>query len=120
MSGGVAAGGRTRITARALERVAAAAAGEALGVPGGGVAVELHDDEGRLDLTLRTAVRTVSLGRAIEEPLALERMGGPLLERTARAQTEIRQRVQDLTGYRVSTVVLHLTGAVVRRERRVR
>lgn len=112
--------GRTRITARALERVTAAVTGEAFGAPGGRVRVDLTDDDGRLDVAVTTAIRTVSLARAMREPRAIERSGGSITDRTARAETEIAARVHELTGRTVDRVAVRLTAVHVRQEPRVR
>ena len=120
MSGQEAGGGRNRITARALERVTAAVAGEAFGSHGDRVKVDLEDHDGALDVAIDTAIRTVSLTRASDEPRALDRLGGSIMDRTTRAEDTIRDRAHDLTGYTVRQVAVHITGVHVQQERRVR
>ena len=113
-------GGRTRITARALEHVTAAIAGEAFGSPGDRVQVGLTDHDGALDVVITTPIRTVSLARAMEEGRSVSRTGGSILERSERAEDTIRTRVNELTGHTVRQVSVHITGVHVRREARVR
>lgn len=120
MSGSATAGGRTRITSRALERVAAAVTGEAFEAPGDRVTVDLTDHDGALDITVSTGIRTISLGRAIDDPGAIDRLGGSILQRAERAEETIRDRVGELTGSTVRQVRIHLTTAHVQQERRVR
>ena len=114
------AGGRTRITARALERVTEAVTAEAFGSPGNRVRVDLSDHDGALDVAVSTAIRTISLSRAMQEGRALERSGGSIVDRTAVAEDAIRTRVHQLTGYEVRQVFVHITGVTVRQEPRVR
>lgn len=120
MSDQAAARGRTRITARALERVAAAVTGEALGSPGDRITVDLSDHEGALDVAVTTGIRTVSLTHVLEEPRAIERLGGSVLARAAAAEDVIRNRVTELTGSAVRQVQIHLTSVHVQQEKRVR
>ena len=120
MSDQAAARGRTRITARALERVAAAVTGEAFGSPGDRVKVDLTDHDGDLDLAVTTGIRTVTLTRAMEEPRAIERLGGSILQRATRAEETIRNRVAELTGSTVRQVAIHFTDIHIQQERRVR
>lgn len=120
MSDQEAGGGRNRITARALERVTAAVAADAFGSHGDRVKVDLTDHDGALDVSLETAIRTVTLARAAEEPRAVQRLGGSILERSRQAEDTVRTRVHELTGYTVRQVAVHITGVHVQQERRVR
>ena len=120
MSDQEAGGGRNRITARALERVTAAVAAEAFGSTGDRVKVDLPDHGGALDVSLETAIRTVALSRAAEEPRSIGRLGGSILDRSQQAEEVVRTRVHDLTGYTVRQVAVHITGIHVQQERRVR
>ena len=113
-------GGRTLVTARALEQVVAAVAGEALGVPGAGVHVALTDRGGDLDVVARAPMRVIAIRRLRLEPGALARAGGTVLERCAAAEDRIRSDVHRITGYTVHHVTVHLTDVELRRERRVR
>ena len=120
MSDREAGGGRTRITARALERVTAAVAAEAFGSPGDRVKVDLTDHGGALDVQIASTIRTVTLARAAEEPRAIGRLGGSILDRSRQAEDTVRDRVQHLTGYTVRQVAVHITGVHIQQERRVR
>ena len=117
---GAAQRGTTRLTAKALTRLVSAVAGDALGVDAGSVSVDLDDHNGKLALRLRTPVRVPSLARIREQPGALERSGGPLLERVDTAKTTIRDRVQSLTGSHVGLVTIRVTGLNIKAEERVR
>ena len=114
------AGGRTRITARALERVAEAVTAEAFGSPGDRVRVDLTAHDGALDVAVSTAIRTIPVPRARPGPRALERSGGSIVDRTVAAEESIRTRVHELTGYEVRQVFVHLTGVHIKQEPRVR
>jgi uncharacterized alkaline shock family protein YloU len=120
VTGSATGGGRNRITARALERVTAAVAAEAFGSPRGRVKVELTDHDGALDVGIETVIRSVTLTRAAEEPRAVARLGGSILDRSRHAEDTVRSRVQDLTGFRVRRVAVHITGVHLQQERRVR
>jgi hypothetical protein len=109
--------GRTRITERALTRVASAVSAEALGVSPGQMRVHVEDVAGLLALTVRGPIRVPPLGR-LQPGTAPQ--SGSLLERCARAQTEIRDRVAELTGASVGSVTVRVTGVELRREVRVR
>lgn len=112
--------GRTTISSRALDRVAAAVSAEALGVDTGQVSVDLADHAGDLAIAVRSPIRVPPLRRIQADASAVERSGGTLLERAAQAQEQIGTRVGALTGSSVARVTVRLTGAVVLTERRVR
>ena len=57
--------GRTHISTRALTRVVTAVAADALGVRLGQVSVDMADDAGWLDLTVRVPLRAVPLERIV-------------------------------------------------------
>ncbi|MFB2557389.1 hypothetical protein [Herbiconiux liangxiaofengii] len=111
--------GRNRISAKALDRVAAAVAAEALGVSAKSVRIGLADAEGLLALTVSTPIRVVSLARIANEPSAVARSGGPILDRVAAAQQVIRTRVGQLTGSTIGRVTITVTGIDIRPEERV-
>ena len=113
-------GGRTRITARALDRIVTRVTGEAFGAPGESVGVDLVDHGGALDLTVRTAISVVSIDRARGDSRAVDRMGGSVLQRCASAEDETRTRVKQITGNEVGRVTVRLTGVHITREKRVR
>ncbi|WIB67147.1 hypothetical protein DEI93_14500 [Curtobacterium sp. MCBD17_035] len=103
--------GRTRVTARALSRVVAALTAEELDVDADHVHVDLEDRDGALAAILRTPIGVRGLD-ADDAP--------SLVERCSAAQRTLRDRVPALTGRHLAQVTLHLTGAVIRAERRVR
>ena len=110
--------GRNRITTKALNRVVAAVTADALGVKASRVGVELADENGILVLTVTTPIRVVSLGRVRDGAVA--RSGGSVVERAARAQETIRDRVNEITGSAVGRVTVRLSGADIQEEERVR
>lgn len=112
--------GRTRITSRALNRVVSAVTAEELGVDARKVSVELEDHGGALALTVRAPIHVISLVRAMDDPSSIARAGGSVLDRAAQAQENIRSRVQLMTGSSISRVVLRITSAEIKQERRVR
>lgn len=112
--------GRTRITSRALDRVASRVAAEAFGVEQKQVSLEIEDARGDLSIRVKTPLRVPTLDEIHEEPQRVDGGGGPILERTGRAQEHIRQRVQTITGSTVSRVIVEITGADITPQRRVR
>jgi uncharacterized alkaline shock family protein YloU len=102
--------GRNRIAAKALDRVVAAVTADALGVSPRGVRVDLADSDGLLALTVETPIRVASLTRVEHDPSAVSRSGGPILERVAAAQDDIRSRVSALTGSAIARVSVTITG----------
>jgi len=107
--------GRTRVTARAMTRVVSAVAAESLGVKPSQVSVDLADAAGRLDLTVRTPIRVLPLDQ-VETAAPVD---GTILDRTERAQHDIRGTVAALTGADIAGVTVRLTGARIRRSKRV-
>lgn len=112
--------GRTRVTARAIDRVATAVAADELGVAARSVSVAVSDDSGLLELVVDSPLRVPALSRVRDDPEAVKLGGGTVLERAARAQDGIRGRVSELTGSRVSRVTVRLTGVSITPERRVK
>jgi uncharacterized alkaline shock family protein YloU len=112
--------GRTRITTRALDRVVSAVTADELGVDRAEVSVDLSDESGALTLTVRAPIHVISLERSMADPGAVARAGGSVMSRAARAQENIRTRIQTLTGSQISRVQLRLTGAKIKQERRVK
>ncbi len=84
-------GGRVVIAARAYERIAAAAAADALGVDRGDASAKVRDDRGRLHAEISSAI---------------SRGDEPILARAERARRETSQRLHDLTGATVADVTL--------------
>jgi hypothetical protein len=104
--------GRTTITSRAVRRVVSAVTADALEVPAHDVSVTLADDHGKLAVEARTPIRIPALNARPEA-------GGTLVERLVEAQTQVRDRVLDLTGSTVGRVDLRITGARIQERRRV-
>ena len=120
LTAGAAGPGRTRITPRALDRVVSTVTAEELGVTAAQVSVDLDDDGGALTLTVRAPIHVISLERSMADPGAVARAGGSVISRAARAQENIRTRIQSLTGSQVGRVQLRLTRAEIKQERRVK
>ncbi|PPG36567.1 hypothetical protein C5E10_00140 [Pseudoclavibacter sp. RFBG4] len=116
---GAAQRGTTRLTPKALTRVASAVAGDALGVDAGSVSVDLDDHNGNLALRISTPIRVPSLSRIRSQDAAIERSGGPILDRVEAAKAAIRDRFQTLTDSHVDRVMLRITGLDIRTEERV-
>jgi len=111
----VAPHGTNRITARAMTRLVSAVAADALGVRPSQVRVDLADAAGRLDLTVRTPIRLLPLDRDETDAPA----DSTTLDRTERAQRDIRGTVATLTGADIAGVTVRLTGARGRPPKRV-
>jgi hypothetical protein len=99
--------GRTRVARRALERIALAAAADALGAPARRVAIALTDDDARLHITVTAPIR---MPRPEESLLAL----------ASNARESIGERVAELTGSVVAPVEVRITGLVGDEARRSR
>jgi hypothetical protein len=112
--------GRTRIAGRALHRVVSAVTADALSVSAHDVDADLDDDAGRLSVSVRAPMSVPSLTRILDDPAALDRSGGSVVDRARRAQERIRTRVQQLTGSDIARVVVTVTGVRIREDRRVR
>jgi hypothetical protein len=112
--------GRTRVTARALQQVAAAVAGDALGVGAKRVDARLTDAGGSLDIVAHAPIRVVSIARLHTDARSLDRTGGSVLDRCAKAEHVIRDRMQALTGYTVRRVTVRITDVEIQQESRVR
>jgi len=107
--------GRTRITERAMSRLVSAVTADTLGVRPDQVTVDLADASGRLDLSMQAPIRVRPLERG-DGPAPME---GTILDRTERAQHDIRNIVTELTGAQISGVTVRLTGAHIRVPKRV-
>ncbi len=112
--------GRNRVTTKALNRIVAAVTADALGVTAARVGVALADEKGLLVLTVTTPIRVVSLSRVHDRPEVVDRAGGSIVDRAARAQETIRERVNALTGSAIGRVTVRLTAADIQQEERVR
>jgi hypothetical protein len=111
--------GRTDITSRALNRVAAAVAADALGISVSEVRIEFADLDGLLGVGVRAPVRIVTLNRVRSSPGIVQRTGGTLIERAAVAQRIIDERVTHLSGRKIAHVTVRLTDANIQDDRRV-
>ncbi|WP_375386844.1 hypothetical protein [uncultured Amnibacterium sp.] len=120
MSGARPAGGRTVVTARAIERVVRAVTADQFGVAAKAVSAELTDQGGDLELAVRTPIRVVPIGRVQDDERALDRAGGSVLDRAARGEAAIVEQVGTITGSRVARLALRFTAAEIKQERRVR
>ncbi|MCA5922679.1 MULTISPECIES: hypothetical protein [Curtobacterium] len=96
--------GRVEITARALTSLARAVAAEGLGAPAKRVRVGLGDASGALSLD-------------ITGPIAA---GDDIVARTSRIADQVKGRVGELTGRRVGSAHIELTGIVREHESRTR
>lgn len=114
------AAGHNRITGQALTSTARAVAGEVLGVEPAQVRVTLSDDRGLLALLLALPLAVPPLTRVLEDPAVIGSFGGPLRDRAEAARSPILERVQQLTGARVSRVDIRVVGTTVTRGARVR
>lgn len=112
--------GRNRVTSRALNRVAVAVTADALGIAAKYVGADLADQRGMLEITVSAAIPVASLGAIENDPRVLDRSGGTLLERCARAQQRTHEQVERLTGRKISGVNIRLTKARIQEEARVR
>ncbi|MGG7308409.1 hypothetical protein ACQXVK_14590 [Curtobacterium sp. AB451] len=102
MTGGPDVPGRVEISARALNSLARAVAAERLGAPAKRVRVGLGDASGALALDITGPISA----------------GEDILARSVRVADEVKGRVGDLTGRRVGSAHIELTGIV--REHRSR
>jgi CO/xanthine dehydrogenase Mo-binding subunit len=120
-----AARGRTRVTSKAITRVATALGAEALGVSTRSVSVRLSDDNGMLAVTLSGPIRVPALndllgvGSASTGSAGAVVTGETILERCERAQQHIREVTASLTGAEISRVTVHLTGIETTQKERV-
>ncbi|WP_035771969.1 hypothetical protein [Arthrobacter sp. Br18] len=112
--------GHTRITTQALTSTARAVAAETLRVPAADVRASFSDEAGLLALHLGLPLSIPPLASVAADPSLVEAFGGSLAHRAQSAQALILERIQQLTGARLSRVDLRVTGLSVARERRVR
>lgn len=112
--------GRTVISARAIERVVRAVTADQFGVAAADVSADLTDEAGRLDLSVRTPIRVVPIGRVQDDRRAIERSGGSIIDRANRSEAVIVEQVGSITGSAVSKLALRFTEARIKQERRVR
>ncbi|BBE21457.1 hypothetical protein MN0502_03400 [Arthrobacter sp. MN05-02] len=111
--------GHNRITTQALTSTAQAAAAEVLGVQPAQVRASFTDDHGLLALLLALPLPVPPLARVLDDPGVVESFGGPLWARVEAARTPIRERVESLTGARLSRVDVRVIGSTVAKGARV-
>jgi hypothetical protein len=112
-SAGPTIGGHNRITTQALISTAQAAAAEVLGVQPTQVRASFSDDRGLLALLLALPLPVPSLVRVLDDPDLVASFGGPLWARADAARMPILERVQELTGARLSRVDIRIIGSTV-------
>jgi hypothetical protein len=98
--------GRTQVSTRAMSRVVAAVAAEALGIEPGDVTVDFTEDGGSLEITLNV------YGRALPSESARsdgEVDGDALLARAEQSTDQIRSTLGEVTGARIAAVNVRLT-----------
>ncbi|WP_104180619.1 hypothetical protein [Arthrobacter sp. B0490] len=111
--------GHNRITTQALTSLARAAAADALGVQPGQVRATFSDDRGLLALLLALSLPVPPLARVLDEPGIVDSFGGPILTRAEAARAPILERVEELSGARLSRVDIRIIGSTVSRGARV-
>lgn len=111
--------GHNRITTQALTSTARAATAEVLGVAPTQVKASFTDDAGLLALQLALPLPVPALTRVAEDPSVVDSFGGPLWSRADAARGQILDRVQHLTGARLSRVDIRIIGSTVTRGARV-
>lgn len=113
------AAGHNRITTQALTSTARAAAAEVLGVDPAQVRASFTDDRGLLALLLALPLPVPPLARVSDEPGIIDAFGGSLRTRADAARAPILERVQELTGARLSRVDMRIIGSTVTKGARV-
>ncbi len=111
--------GHNRITTQALTSTARAAAAEVLGVQPPQVKASFSDDRGLLALHLALPLPVPALTRVLDDPGIIDTFGGPIRARADAARAPILERVQQLTGARLSRVDIRIIGATVTKGARV-
>ncbi|WP_434995722.1 hypothetical protein [Arthrobacter sp. Ld5] len=109
--------GHTRITTQALTSTARAVAADVLGVQPAQVRATFSDDRGLLALLLALPLPVPPLARVVREPAVVGTFGGALGERADSARSPILERVQELTGARLSRVDIRIIGSTVAKAR---
>jgi uncharacterized alkaline shock family protein YloU len=111
--------GHNRISTQALTSVAQAAAAQSFGVPAAQVRVSWADDAGALALTLATPISAPSLETVRADPSRLDAFGGGVLQRSIAAKAHILGIVERITGSRLSSVDIRITGILASKGGRV-
>jgi hypothetical protein len=114
--------GYTRVSSRAMSRVVSALAAEALGVAAPQVTVDLAENGGALDITVRVPVRALPGEDDRAEVQGSEGQGSEvqgsedanLQARASQSEEHIRSTTGELTGARVNDVSVRLTKSRIR------
>lgn len=104
--------GRVTIAARAYERIAAAVAADALGVPSRDPKATVRDEQGRLRADISSGIDPNGI-----DPSGGDPAGRSVVAAAARARSLVAERLSALTGADVARVRIHVTH-VVQNERR--
>ena len=107
--------GRIVIQDRVLEKVSEQATATTVGVDRRDVSVRVSEAHGGISATISCPLSVPDL----DDTAAIE-SGTSVLERVAAAQTELRDRIAQLTGSKVTRVNITITGAVIAQKKRVR
>jgi hypothetical protein len=109
--------GYTRVSSRAMSRVVSALAAEALGVAAPQVTVDLAENGGALDITVRVPVRALPGEEDRTKVQRSEVQGSEddnLQARATQSEEHIRSTTGELTGARVNDVSVRLTKSRIR------
>lgn len=109
--------GRVTIAARAYERIAAAVAADALGVPSRDPKATVRDEQGRLRADISSGIDPNRIDPSGIDPSGGDPAGRSVVAAAARARSLVAERLSALTGADVARVRIHLTH-VVQNERR--
>lgn len=112
---GAAPNGRIVVQPRALEKIARESAAGELGIPRDDVSVELSEGSHGVAVRVTAPLPVPDL----DDTTAIQ-AGEPVLERVARLQEALRERIGRLAGRDVSRVDITVTGAVIAQRRRVK
>lgn len=119
-STGLGLAGHNRISTQALTSTAKGAAAEHFSVPAQQIRIVWADDGGLLALSISLPLQMPGLERIEQRPEAVERMGGSLWERAHAAKPVLLHRLTELTGARIASVDVRVTGVLLVDGSRVR
>lgn len=112
--------GRTMVTPRALDRVAAALAADLMGVAIKAVNVEIADQQGYLALAIATPIPLPSLDRGRHASAQPTVAHATILERVTAAQVQLQDQFTAMTGAQVGHVTIRLNGIATNESRVLR
>ena len=107
--------GRITVKDRVLIKISEEATATILKVDRGEVKVDVAEARGGMTVTIRTPLPIPNL-----DDTAAITAGAPVLERVARIQELLRDRIGQITGHEVTRVNITITGAVIAEQKRVR